>query len=1002
MRPEKFTPGKKYDWLKVSMVSIICSGVGYEHPLTVPVPVTFKPAKTQAAVGSPKPDLFVTMLDSFSRPQFRDALNGTHNLLKHIAEKIPGATATELKHHHPTGGHTAPNLWAFWAGYRPNFDFMKHAWCGDRCEWMWQALMDVGYTTTMSSFTSNCHHVEYGKYADQNERTAMEKPAPTRSYKRGKGLDDHGLGMWDRLSHLFEFERHLFGYYKENGWRNEYGVAINPYHDAPETNCVGPGITIQEVTLNYTVSRRRLHAEANPNKPIFTSTYTDVTHDTHGGAKAAMSDGLFQQYIIDLAEASDRPFVHIIWGDHGPPFGQSWASDWQALRGIPVVHIVTRGLSQQQINNLEANSHQITSHYDLLQTVIGLTNRSTGGWAGEWINNDGKVAPFPGKDILKTRLPDDRNCAAAGIPSKFCTCESSIRSGGDSSILMSRECWIGTRGGLDDAKSAEQQLSEAIQSTLDTIDTKQLCERIISPDQITLTGGQIPSEGRPFQLQFDIVGTTLQNMSYSVEFKGGSGDDVAFTLVSLSPIHQWGKQSCVAQLQDKGASEVCSCKPARPRLRLAVTCPPCPSCPPCPPILIGAEDTAMEAATAPTNSEQLGRGGGNMIGTSGEGKVESLENQLTALRVRLAKEQHEHAAAMAKQLQVVREAVAKARSDPKQISDANYDTSKTHLVLTVPLKGHLRKGNEPRYENILDPTNYEYSPTYAMAEAYRKKWSTCVPPKPLVLHFFATKFNKMHYSMVEDYSYNICKYRTIAKLEDGKLTLTGCKQGAYGYGLKPDVATTALTLGQAVKLTGEYVFVRCRDNPLHDEVNHFVLPIPQGSRNKEVPHNVGMIAIDSLSKRQFDVMMTDTIETLAALKSGTAFELLNVNVNGYNTLPNHKRMVCNDDCTGKAIFQTYKQAGYVITYIPYSKGERGGWAGFARTARKTRTGGGATRIVVCSVVLWLRNTSNTPILYLRRHLSSSLSPSPSILFARQLQDLVGLRVSRWKAWIPFR
>ena len=244
MRPEKFTPGKKYDWLKVSMVSIICSGVGYEHPLTVPVPVTFKPAKTQAAVGSPKPDLFVTMLDSFSRPQFRDALNGTHNLLKHIAEKIPGATATELKHHHPTGGHTAPNLWAFWAGYRPNFDFMKHAWCGDRCEWMWQALMDVGYTTTMSSFTSNCHHVEYGKYADQNERTAMEKPAPTRSYKRGKGLDDHGLGMWDRLSHLFEFERHLFGYYKENGWRNEYGVAINPYHDAPETNCVGPGITI--------------------------------------------------------------------------------------------------------------------------------------------------------------------------------------------------------------------------------------------------------------------------------------------------------------------------------------------------------------------------------------------------------------------------------------------------------------------------------------------------------------------------------------------------------------------------------------------------------------------------------------------------------------------------------------------------------------------------------------------------------------------------------------
>jgi len=127
--------------------------------------------------------------------------------------------------------------------------------------------------------------------------------------------------------------------------------------------------------------------------------------------------------------------------------------------------------------------------------------------------------------------------------------------------------------------------------------------------------------------------------------------------------------------------------------------------------------------------------------------------------------------------------------------------------------------------------------------------------------------------------------------------------------LKPDVATTALTLGQAVKLTGEYVFVRCRDNPLHDEVNHFVLPIPQGSRNKEVPHNVGMILLDGVSKRQFDAMMTDTIETLAALKSGTAFELLNVNVNGYNTLPNHKRMVCNDDCAGKATFRTYKQAG---------------------------------------------------------------------------------------------
>ena len=224
-----------------------------------------------------------------------------------------------------------------------------------------------------------------------------------------------------------------------------------------------------------------------------------------------------------------------------------------------MVHFITRGLSPQQIINLETNSHQITSHYDLLQTAIGLTNRSTGGWAGEWINNDGKVAPFPGKDILKTRLHEDRSCEAAGIPSKFCTCESGVPS--DGPMRMSRACWIGTRGGLGDAKAAEQILAEAIQSTLDKIDTEQLCDRI-SSDQITLKGGQIPSNGRPFQLQFDIAGTTLQNMGYFVDFTGGS-DDIAFTFAGLSPIHKWGKQSCIAQLKDKGASEVCSCKTAR-------------------------------------------------------------------------------------------------------------------------------------------------------------------------------------------------------------------------------------------------------------------------------------------------------------------------------------------------------------------------------------------------------------------------------------------------------
>ena len=58
-------------------------------------------------------------------------------------------------------------------------------------------------------------------------------------------------------------------------------------------------------------------------RPIAYGPLMVVHHDEEGGYKAAMVDGLLQQYIVDMAEASDRPFVHIIFGDHGPPFGQS-------------------------------------------------------------------------------------------------------------------------------------------------------------------------------------------------------------------------------------------------------------------------------------------------------------------------------------------------------------------------------------------------------------------------------------------------------------------------------------------------------------------------------------------------------------------------------------------------------------------------------------------------------------------------------------------------------
>ena len=209
--------------------------------------------------------------------------------------------------------------------------------------------------------------------------------------------------------------------------------------------------------------------------------------------------------------------------------------------------------------------------------------------------------------------------------------------------------------------------------------------------------------------------------------------------------------------------------------------------------------------------------------------------------------------------------------------------------------------------------DYEYTPVYAMKPAPGIKFSQCVPPKANVLHWFATPQLNNNYAIAEDYSYGICPEREIAHIGDGVLHLTGCNTGVYGYGTAPSVATSPIAKGVPVRLTQEHVFVKCRDNPLHDEVNHFVLPIPTGGtpRTATAPHNVAIVMIDGVSHQQFETVMAETVRLLrTGLKSAQVFELAHVWVNGYNTQPNEPRQMCGDDCRSSHILKHFKDAGF--------------------------------------------------------------------------------------------
>ena len=67
--PSPYTPGMSFDVKDTEVVSVVCSNLGFEQPLVVPMPMPQAPPPPPPAGASP--DIYILVLDSLSRAQLR-------------------------------------------------------------------------------------------------------------------------------------------------------------------------------------------------------------------------------------------------------------------------------------------------------------------------------------------------------------------------------------------------------------------------------------------------------------------------------------------------------------------------------------------------------------------------------------------------------------------------------------------------------------------------------------------------------------------------------------------------------------------------------------------------------------------------------------------------------------------------------------------------------------------------------------------------------------------
>lgn len=178
--------------------------------------------------------------------------------------------------------------------------------------------------------------------------------------------------------------------------------------------CIGQHFAAKHY-LDYTLNTFRI---LGSERPLFSYSWlSETAHDDVNGGKRA------DRYFLDLFEHMDKEgFLNttavFFISDHGFRFGSFRKTELGRYEDmLPYGFILMPDAYYEQypeaLTNLKANSRRLVTVYDLHVTMLEL--------ADAW-DEDRVVRTPNGFSLFSNIVPEERNCADAGIDFQFCSC----------------------------------------------------------------------------------------------------------------------------------------------------------------------------------------------------------------------------------------------------------------------------------------------------------------------------------------------------------------------------------------------------------------------------------------------------------------------------------------------------------------------------------------------------------------------------------------------------
>lgn len=317
--------------------------------------------------GTRAPSVLILGIDSVGRVNMQRAMPQVFKFLKE------GDRFVDMMGFNKVGENTYPNLLPSFAGVNESvFDCLEDKWVAN-CPLVWWDYQKSGYATAYSE-----DYVAYGTF---NYAKKGFKDPPTDYYSR-PGYQMLEKNVQKPNDPLCAGHRHMCEYALTQGLDFAEFYKGQPFFGIFWTN-----------KLTHDNVRDFL-------------TMDDVLLDT---LQDAEKRGIFDDAIV------------VVMGDHGFRMGSVWPN----LPGgfydnmLPVMYISLpkwyKEKFPEDVKGLEANQNRLTTHYDFHLTLQQFIQR--GGRTSDPV----KTYCNECQPLIRP-VPQDRNCMAVGVPSKFCAC----------------------------------------------------------------------------------------------------------------------------------------------------------------------------------------------------------------------------------------------------------------------------------------------------------------------------------------------------------------------------------------------------------------------------------------------------------------------------------------------------------------------------------------------------------------------------------------------------